>query len=81
MIVSNISRLKAHLSDNLRLVQAGETVEVTDRNRPIARIVPVEGGGLVDRPAAGPFAPVKPFQYPEANIDAQGLLAAERGER
>jgi antitoxin (DNA-binding transcriptional repressor) of toxin-antitoxin stability system len=36
-----ISELKAHLSANLRLVSSGEEVLVCDRDRPIARIVPV----------------------------------------
>jgi prevent-host-death family protein len=36
-----ISELKANLSANLRLVSSGEEVLVCDRNRPIARIVPV----------------------------------------
>jgi len=36
-----ISELKANLSANLRLVSSGEEVLVCDRNRPVARIVPV----------------------------------------
>ena len=33
--------LKAHLSAHLQLVRQGEEVLVCDRNRPVARIVPV----------------------------------------
>jgi prevent-host-death family protein len=36
-----IAELKAQLSRHLRAVEAGDEIEVTDRNRPIARIVPV----------------------------------------
>ncbi len=37
-----IAELKAHLSECLRAVEAGEVVTVYDRSRPIARIVPFE---------------------------------------
>jgi prevent-host-death family protein len=37
-----IGQLKANLSANLRLVSSGEEVLVCDRNRPIARIVPID---------------------------------------
>ena len=40
-----VAELKDQLSKHLRAVEAGAEVEVTDRDRPIARIVPV-------RPAA-----------------------------
>jgi prevent-host-death family protein len=36
-----ISDLKARLSAHIRLVRDGEQVLVCDRNRPVARIVPV----------------------------------------
>jgi len=61
----SIARLKARLSEYLRRAKAGEAVVVTDRGRPVARLVPLEGGaalegrlaeleraGLVRRPAA-----------------------------
>src|SRR5689334_8589896 len=35
-----IAELKDHLSSHLRAVERGATIEVTDRERPIARIVP-----------------------------------------
>jgi prevent-host-death family protein len=38
---SSVSYLKAHLSAELRAVQAGETVVVMDRGHPVARIVPI----------------------------------------
>jgi antitoxin (DNA-binding transcriptional repressor) of toxin-antitoxin stability system len=39
---SSVSYLKAHLSAELKAVQAGETVVVMDRDHPIARLVPIE---------------------------------------
>ena len=41
----SISQLKAHLSENLRYVERGERVVVTDRGRPIAVLGPVEESG------------------------------------
>jgi prevent-host-death family protein len=37
-----IAQLKSQLSRHLRAVERGEEIEVTDRDRPIARIVPVK---------------------------------------
>ena len=63
MTVASISETKAKLSALLDLVSAGETVTITDRGKPVARIVPaaetddVEGrlarlerAGLIQRP-------------------------------
>ena len=36
----NIRELKSRLSNYLRLVKAGESVEITERGTPIGRIVP-----------------------------------------
>ena len=41
MKTANIAELKNRLSDYLRLVENGETVEVAKRNVPFARIVPL----------------------------------------
>jgi antitoxin (DNA-binding transcriptional repressor) of toxin-antitoxin stability system len=43
-----ISELKNRLSAFLKKVQAGRTVIVLDRNRPIARIERIEAGGPSD---------------------------------
>ena len=45
MIVTTIATLKASLSELLAGVKAGEEVVVTDRGRPVARIVPYESAG------------------------------------
>lgn len=44
----NISDLKAQLSAHIQLVRDGEEVLVCDRNKPVARIVPIR---LEDRSA------------------------------
>ena len=41
MLSSNVSELKAQLSEQLRHVKQGETILVTERGLPIARIVPI----------------------------------------
>ena len=38
----SVSKLKAHLSAELKKVRAGATITVTDHNHPVAKIVPVE---------------------------------------
>lgn len=40
----NVAKLKAHLSEYLRLAQKGEQVVVLDREKPIASITAMPGG-------------------------------------
>jgi len=79
-----VAELKDQLSTHLRAVEAGETVEVTDRGRPIARIVPTHHAraGRI-RPAKRPFASVRDRTYPRLTtaIDSLELLRQERAER
>ena len=44
-----VRELRQNASRYLRRVQGGETIEVTDRGRPVARLVPVERGSAFDR--------------------------------
>ena len=44
MKTASISELKNRLSAYVDLVRQGETVLLTDRDRPVARIVPLEPG-------------------------------------
>lgn len=81
-----IGRLKDQLSAHLRAVEAGAEVEVTDRDRPIARIVPVAAEdelGLRILPASRPFAALRKRRFRPARwtIDSTTLLRRERGER
>lgn len=44
-----VRELKQHLSEYLRRVGAGETVQVTDRGVPVALLVPVSSGDPLAR--------------------------------
>ena len=44
--------LRQQASKYLRAVEAGETLEVTDRGRPVALLVPVPNSGPMERLAA-----------------------------
>jgi len=44
MTVAGVAEVKARLSEYLARVRGGEEVLVTDRGRPVARIVPVTDG-------------------------------------
>lgn len=82
-----IAELKDRLSEHLRAVERGLVSEVivTDRDRPVARIVPIERPKrtlVIEEPKV-PFASVrrlrfKPARWPMRSID---LLLAERGDR
>lgn len=73
----------------LERVENGEAVEITNRGRPIARIVPVSDGELDDLVAAGWVSPPTlhgPIPMPEGEIDetraaSLGLIAMREEER
>jgi len=46
MKTTSVSQLKATLSEQLARVKAGEEVVVTERGRPIAKIVPLGGEAM-----------------------------------
>ncbi len=48
MKIASVSEAKAKLSALLDLVKAGETVTVTERGIPVARLVPVTGNDAGD---------------------------------
>jgi len=86
--IVNISELKAQLSTHIQLVRDGEEVLVCDRNKPVARIVPVR---LEDRPeqeqrlvARGVLAPLKircttslPWMLREGGMEGASMEAAQ----
>ena len=80
-----IAELKNHLSAHLRAVEEGAELEVTDRNRPIVRLIPVRTREPALRiiPAKRPFAEVRNRRYPKARwrTDSLQLLLEERGKR
>jgi prevent-host-death family protein len=80
-----IAELKDRLSEHLRAVERGGTVLVTDRDRPIARIVPVSFGGqraTVTSPRV-PFTSVRSKKRKEVAwpLSSLEILAEERRER
>lgn len=79
-----VAELKDQLSKYLRAAEGGVEVEVTDRDRPIARIVAAQAPDHVGvRPARRPFAVLRTRAYPFARWarSSTELLLEERGER
>lgn len=80
-----IAELKNHLSEHLRSVEAGDEIIVTDRDRPIARIVPhtsVERRVRISKPKR-PFASLRTKRFAPAKwkISSTDLLLEERQKR
>lgn len=80
-----IADLKNELSRHLRAVEQGAEIEVTDRQRPIVRLVPVRSMGPQIRiiPARRAFSEVRNRRYPRARwrTESLRLLLEERGQR
>lgn len=76
-----ISELKAHLSEYLREVGAGETIVVCDRDRPVASLGPWPGHtrGLATRPATRPVSDLSKVKgiRPNGTVDIIELLDRE----
>ena len=81
---AKIAELKNNLSKNLRLVEGGEPIEVTDHDRAIARLVPIEPRSrLVIREPTRPFTEIATKRYPPANLPVSSLelLMEDRARR
>jgi len=79
-----IAELKDRLSEHLRAVEQGAEVTVTDRNRPIARIVPVlPTVGIELQSPSVEFATIRRHKWSSARwkMRSEELLAAERADR
>lgn len=91
MLSIGIRQLRQQASRYLREVERGETIEVTDRGRPVALLVPVSNAGRIDRllasgrlvPAGGDLLelgePLEPAQG--ALLPSEALAAARADER
>jgi len=81
----SISELKSHLSEHLRRAEGGEVIEVLDRARPIAKVVPMGNAeaALELIPAERSFASVRSVRLPSAALPMSSLeaLRQERGSR
>lgn len=80
-----IAELKNHLSEHLRSVEAGEEIVVTDRNRPIAKIIPhskAERRIRISEPKRS-FASIRNKRFAPAKwkIRSTDLLLEERQKR
>jgi antitoxin (DNA-binding transcriptional repressor) of toxin-antitoxin stability system len=79
-----IATLKNALSMHIRAVEGGASFTVTDRDRPVAQLVPVEGvGGFELVPAVRPFATLRKrvFVPTKRLVNSLALLIEERGAR
>ena len=85
MKLVRISELKSHLSKHLRNVEAGQPLEIMDRARPIARVVPIaqEAAELELILAQRPFVSVRKRRFAPAKLAISSLeaLRRERGTR
>ena len=73
-----IRELRADLSRWIKRVQSGEDVLVTDRGKPVARIVPMDGQRKIDRLIAlGLVDPIpKPWRGPMPKpVKAKGTVS------
>jgi prevent-host-death family protein len=80
-----ISELKSHLSEHIRAAEGGEVIEIMDRARPVARVVPMEGDApsLELIPPRASFASVRnvPLQPPGTSMSSLEALRRDRGQR
>lgn len=79
-----IAEFKDRLSEHLRAVERGAEMEVTDRSRPIVRLVPAAASaGIVIVPAHRPFKQVRGKRFRPARwaVRSLDLLLEERGKR
>jgi prevent-host-death family protein len=75
MHTSNIATAKSHFSRLIELVKQGETVLITERNRPVATLQPISqssSAGLEALHASGLLTP------PGKDLDVAAFLAAPR---
>lgn len=82
---ATISELKSRLSEHLRAAEGGETIEVMDRARPIARVVPMDRDASMLElvPAERSFASVRRITLGPARLSMNSLeaLRRDRGAR
>jgi antitoxin (DNA-binding transcriptional repressor) of toxin-antitoxin stability system len=75
----SVSSLKAHLSAELKKVQAGETVVVFDHRHPVAKVVPFEHEPLFLREASETYR--CNVLAPLTDIDPLKAVEQDRAER
>lgn len=77
MVAVALAEAKARLSELVRLVQQGETVSITSRGKPVARLVAENGPGQPYRPVdlakLDRFAATMPRQAEDAGAFTRRL--------
>jgi prevent-host-death family protein len=79
-----VADLKNNLSRHLREVEGGTVIEVTDHDRPVARLIPIERKSrLVIREPSRPFSEIAHKRYEPLNlpISSTELLRQDRDIR
>jgi prevent-host-death family protein len=79
MKVAGVAELKARLSRYLESVKGGEEVTVTDRGRPVARLIPLDPSGSGDE-RLGELARQGLVRLPRSPIAPEKILARQRPE-
>ena len=84
-----VRELRQRASELLRRVQAGETIQVTDRGRPVAVLAPLPDSGPLDRlraaglvvaPTLGVGDLAEPLVLPEGTPTPSAVLAELRAD-
>lgn len=83
-----VRELRQRASEWLRRVEAGETVEVHNRGRPVALLTPIPRGSVVDRLAAegrlrrgrGNLLDHRPLPYDESEPSLSEILERLRAD-
>jgi prevent-host-death family protein len=76
----SISEAKAKLSALLDRVKAGETITITDRGLPVARLAPLDGGAEADWDARMQrLARDGIVRLPRVKLDVEAFLALPKG--
>ena len=73
-----IRELRDTLTQTMRRVRAGETIEVTNDGEPVAVITPYRRSRLEQLIAEGKATPGRPFRAPERLHDAKGPKTASQ---
>jgi len=71
-----VRELRQRASEYLRRVEAGETIEVTDRGRPVALLTPVPADPLAQLRSSGRLRPASERGLPEPLEPMPGIAPA-----
>ena len=75
MTTVGVRELRQRASELLRLVERGETIEITDRGRPVAQLAPLPDGSPLERLRAGGEIDVASADF----TDLPAPIALQRG--